>query len=69
VIWKRVAGRTLTPELARQLLEAGRTKDVVSGFRSKAGKPFRARLVLNSEGKVEFDFPAPARTKETAAAE
>jgi DNA topoisomerase III len=69
VIWKRVAGRTLTPELARQLLEAGRTKDVVSGFRSKAGKPFRARLVLNSEGKVEFDFPAPARAKETAAAE
>ena len=69
VIWKRVAGRTLTPELARQLLEAGRTKDVVSGFRSRAGKPFRARLVLNSEGKVEFDFPAPTRTKETAAAE
>jgi DNA topoisomerase-3 len=69
VIWKRVAGRTLTPELARQLLEGGRTKDVVSGFRSKAGKPFRARLVLNSEGKVEFDFPAPARAKETAAAE
>jgi DNA topoisomerase III len=69
VIWKRVAGRTLTPELARQLLEAGRTKDVVSGFRSRAGKPFRARLVLNSEGKVEFDFPAPARAKETAAAE
>jgi DNA topoisomerase-3 len=69
VIWKRVAGRTLTPELARQLLEEGRTKEVVSGFRSKAGKPFRARLVLNSEGKVEFEFPAPTRTKQAAAAE
>jgi DNA topoisomerase-3 len=69
VIWKRVAGRTLTPELARQLLEEGRTKEVVAGFRSRAGKPFRARLVLNTEGKVEFDFPAPTRTKETAAAE
>ena len=69
VIWKRVAGRTLTPELARQLLEQGRTKDVVAGFRSRAGKPFRARLVLNSEGKVEFEFPAPTRTKEPAAAE
>jgi DNA topoisomerase-3 len=69
VIWKRVAGRTLTPELARQLLEEGRTKDVVAGFRSRAGKPFRARLVLNSEGKVEFEFPAPTRTKEPAAAE
>jgi DNA topoisomerase-3 len=60
VIWKRVAGRTLTPELARQLLEEGRTREVLSGFRSKAGKPFRARLVLNGEGKVEFEFPARA---------
>ena len=57
VIWKRVAGRTLTPELARQLIEEGRTREVLSGFRSRAGKPFRARLVLNGEGKVEFEFP------------
>src|SRR5262245_9022918 len=69
VIWKRVAGRTITPELARQLLEEGRTKEVVSGFKSRAGKPFRARLVLNEEGKVEFDFPARAQTKEAAVAE
>jgi DNA topoisomerase III len=69
VIWKRVAGRTLTPELARQLLEEGRTKEVISGFRSRAGKPFRARLVLNGEGKVEFDFPARAQSKEAAVAE
>ncbi|HEV8097868.1 MAG TPA: DNA topoisomerase 3, partial [Gaiellaceae bacterium] len=69
VIWKRVAGRTLTPEIARQLLEEGKTKEVISGFRSRAGKPFRARLVLNGEGKVEFDFPARAQTKEAAVAE
>ena len=69
VIWKRVAGRTLTPEIARQLLEEGKTKEVISGFRSRAGKPFRARLVLNEEGKVEFDFPARAQTKEAAVAE
>jgi DNA topoisomerase-3 len=69
VIWKRVAGRTITPELARQLLEEGRTKEVISGFKSRAGKPFRARLVLNDEGKVEFDFPARAQTKEAAVAE
>jgi DNA topoisomerase III len=61
VIWKRVAGRTITPELARQLLEERKTKEVVSGFRSRAGKPFRARLVLNDEDKVEFDFPTPRR--------
>ncbi|MFN2467806.1 MAG: DNA topoisomerase 3 [Gaiellaceae bacterium] len=69
VIWKRVAGRTLTPEVARQLLADGKTREVLSGFRSKAGKPFRARLVLNEDGKVEFDFPARAQTKEAAAAE
>ena len=70
VIWKRVAGRTITPELARQLLEDRKTKEVVSGFRSRAGKPFRARLVLNDEDKVEFDFPTPRRgagAKEEAA--
>jgi DNA topoisomerase III len=69
VIWKRVAGRTLTPEIARQLLEEGKTKEVISGFRSRAGKPFRARLVLKDDGKVEFDFPARAKTKEAAVAE
>jgi DNA topoisomerase III len=57
VIWKRVAGRTLTPEIARQLLEEGRTREVLSGFRSRAGKPFRARLVMDQDGKVEFEFP------------
>jgi DNA topoisomerase III len=69
VIWKRVAGRTLTPEIARQLLEEKKTKEVISGFRSRAGKPFRARLVLNEDGKVEFDFPARKETKEAAVAE
>ena len=57
VIWKRIAGRTITPEVARQLLEEGRTREVLSGFRSRNGKPFRARLVLNGEGKIEFEFP------------
>ena len=57
VIWKRVAGRTLTPEVARQLLEEGKTREVLSGFRSRAGRPFRARLVMDKDGKVEFEFP------------
>src|SRR6266498_2470960 len=70
VIWKRVASRTLTPEIARQLIEERRTREVLSGFRSKGGKPFRARLVLNDEDKIEFDFPVRAQqTAEAAAAE
>src|SRR6059036_3333266 len=69
VIWKRVASRTLTPEIARQLIEERRTREVLSGFRSRNGKPFRARLVLNDEDKIEFEFPVRAQSKEPAAAE
>ncbi|MGZ4386389.1 MAG: DNA topoisomerase 3 [Gaiellaceae bacterium] len=69
VIWKRVAGRTITPEIARQLLEEGRSREVLSGFRSRGGKPFRARLVLNDEGQVEFEFPARSQSTQPAAAE
>jgi len=57
VIWKEVAGRTLTPEVARQLLENGRTNEVLAGFKSRAGKPFRARLLLDGDGRVTFDMP------------
>jgi DNA topoisomerase-3 len=64
VIWKRVAGRTITPEVARQLMEEGRTKEVLSGFRSRGGKPFRARLVFTQDGKVEFDFPPRGQASE-----
>jgi len=69
VVWKRVAGRTLTPEIARQLIEERRTREVLSGFRSRGGKPFRARLVLNDEDKIEFEFPVRAQSKAPAAAE
>jgi DNA topoisomerase-3 len=69
VIWKRVAGRTITPEVARQLLEERRSREVLSGFRSRGGKPFRARLVLNEEGQVEFEFPARSQSTQPAAAE
>jgi len=69
VVWKRVASRTLTPEIARQLIEERRTREVLSGFRSRGGKPFRARLVLNDEDKIEFEFPVRAQPKEPAAAE
>ncbi|HVG98092.1 MAG TPA: DNA topoisomerase 3, partial [Chloroflexota bacterium] len=58
VIWKTLAGRTISAEEARQLLANGRTDDVLAGFRSKAGRPFRARLLLDAEGKVTFDMPA-----------
>jgi hypothetical protein len=43
---------------------------VLSGFRSRKKKPFRARLVLNGDGKVEFEFPErPAEVARAGAAE
>ena len=56
----RVANRTVSPRMARQLLANGVT-ETVKGFRSKKGKPFTAALALDSAGKVVFRFePSPS---------
>jgi DNA topoisomerase-3 len=61
VIWKSKAGKTLTPVIARELIDKGFTEKQVTGFKGKSGKSFRAKLVLqqSEEGKwrVEFDEP------------
>lgn len=49
-----MAGRKITPEIAVQLLEKGRTP-VLEGFRSRTGKIFNATLVLQGK-KVVFEF-------------
>jgi DNA topoisomerase III len=72
VIWKRKAGKSLPVSVAKELIESlrqsreagedpgvGRTEKPVTGFRSRAGRTFRAKLRLeqNDEDKwrVEFD--------------
>jgi len=61
VIWKAKAGKTLTAAIVRELIRTGRTERPVTGFRSRAGRSFRARLALEQtdEGRwrVEFDEP------------
>ncbi|MDX8153004.1 DNA topoisomerase 3 [Patulibacter brassicae] len=61
VIWKSKAGKTLPAAVARELVRTGRTQKPVTGFKSRAGRNFRARLALHQteEGKwrVEFDEP------------
>ncbi|HEU4701518.1 MAG TPA: DNA topoisomerase, partial [Conexibacter sp.] len=61
VIWKAKAGKTLTAAVVRELIRTGRTERPVTGFRSRAGRSFRARLALEQtdEGRwrVEFDEP------------
>ncbi len=61
VIWRTVAGRQIMPEEAKELLEARETSQELQGFRSRAGKPFRAKLRLNDEDKVEFVFAEPRK--------
>jgi DNA topoisomerase-3 len=61
VIWKSKAGKQLPLAVARELIHTGRTEKPVTGFRSRAGKNFRARLALvqgeDAKWRVEFDEP------------
>jgi DNA topoisomerase-3 len=54
-IWKTVAGKRVSEAQARQLLKEGKTGQL-KGFKSKAGKPFSAALVLDGEHRVKLDF-------------
>ncbi len=61
VIWKAKAGKQLPLAVARELIATGRTEKPVTGFKSRAGKNFRARLALvqgeDAKWRVEFDEP------------
>jgi DNA topoisomerase-3 len=50
-------GRELTRDEAIQLVTAGRT-NVLEGFRSRQGRPFKAAIVVSPEGRAVFEFPA-----------
>ncbi|HSW10752.1 MAG TPA: DNA topoisomerase 3 [Bacillota bacterium] len=52
-----IAGRKLTAGQAADLLARGRT-GLLRGFRARTGRRFAAYLVLDSEGRVTFQFPA-----------
>ncbi len=54
VIWKRIAGKTISITQARRLLSGSRVGPL-KGFRAKTGKSFSASLILQ-DNKVTFDF-------------
>jgi len=54
-IWRTVSGKTLSEKDITSLVTSGRTMEL-KGFRSKTGKEFAARLVLEQEGKLSFEF-------------
>jgi DNA topoisomerase-3 len=56
-IWKTIAGKRIGVRTVQALLSEGRS-DLLKGFKSKAGKPFEARLKLE-QGEVRFAFASP----------
>src|SRR5215211_6654506 len=54
-IWKTVSGKRVSESQARQLLIKGRTGRL-KGFKSKAGNPYSATLVLDAEHRVRLEF-------------
>lgn len=55
VIWKTIAKKDITEDIANQLIENGRT-ELLDGFISRKNTEFSTHLVLK-DGKVEFEFP------------
>ena len=54
VIWKTIAGKRISARTAKTLLTKSSTS-ILKGFKSKAGKPFSAKLKLQ-DGRVELEF-------------
>jgi hypothetical protein len=48
------------PDEAKELIENRITSEELQGFRSRAGKGFKAKLRLTDDWKVEFVFDGPA---------
>lgn len=53
-VWKEISGKSITPEIVKELLINGRT-GILEGFVSRSGRPFNARLVLDGK-KVSLQF-------------
>lgn len=55
VILKSIAGKKLTENQIKQLIEKGKTSKI-KGFTSKSNKKFDASLVLKKDFTIQFDF-------------
>jgi DNA topoisomerase III len=64
-LWAVLAGREWAPEEIAELLTK-RFVGPLSGFRSRAGKPFSAGIRLTDDFRLEFDFGQPDADSEEA---
>ena len=51
-----VASKPITDAQVKKLVSTKRRTELIKGFKSKAGKPFDAMLVLGPDWKVNFEF-------------
>lgn len=62
VIFRTMAGKELSDEQLKTLIEKGRT-GVIKGFRKKDGDLFEASVALNADFKTEFAFDDPKQAR------
>ncbi len=60
VVWKEISGKQLTEKQVHALIGKGKTR-LIKGFIGRSGKKFDARLRLDEQWKVVFEFPDSKR--------
>lgn len=63
-VFRQIAGRTLTDAEMTGLLAKGKT-DILSGFKSKQGKPFSAAVAFDADFNTKFIFPETKGTRKS----
>ena len=63
-VFRQIAGRTLTDTEMTDLLAKGRT-GVLSGFKSKQGKPFSTAVAFDADFNTKFIFPEAKGTRKS----
>ena len=63
-VFRQMAGRTLTDTEMNDLLTQGKTA-VLSGFKSKQGKPFSAAVTFDADFNTKFVFPEAKSVKKS----
>jgi DNA topoisomerase-3 len=61
-VQKLWCGRKIARDEIGQLIATGRT-ELLEGFRGRSGRPFKARIVVGSQGTAAFAFPERRRRK------
>ena len=64
-VFRQIAGRTLADTEMTDLLANGKT-DVLSGFKSKQGKPFSAAVAFDADFNTKFIFPEANSARKSA---